>query len=199
MVDLIMRVRVDSSGWQGDDGINAFYFRPLDPGTEALNSDAGEAFNRVQAAYVDWRQFLPTNWTGVIRGEVEVIEATTGTLVGLLYPEGDAVVLGNSGSAFGASAAGLCINWNTEELRNGRRIKGRSFISPVSGNGDANGSPSGTMLDNANGGASALTQQIAEPIAQVVWSRPKDGPNGRSATVSGHRVRDSFSMLTSRR
>ncbi len=92
-------------------------------------------------------------------GDVEVIEDTTGDLVDILSATAGADR--NSDSSVGqqyAAAAGACINWRTNTVHRGRRIKGRTFLVPLRGAAfEDNGTLSNATITSLTTAATALT------------------------------------------
>ena len=134
--------------------------------------------------------------------ELEEIDSNNGALLQVWTAPTQAVHNGTAAAAAGwAAAAGAVISWSTGIVHRKRRIRGRTFIVPLSNecwdvDGTLKSVPHGTL----NSAATALRQDILG-IDLGVWARPSapGATDGRFATVSGHRVPDMSAILRSRR
>jgi len=98
-----------------------------------------------------------------------------------------------------SSATGACINWNTPEVRNGRRVRGRSFIVPLaSSQYDVDGTLTAGALTGLQTRADTL---VGGGWDLQVYKRPtiKGATDGDSATVTSARIADKTAILRSRR
>lgn len=151
----------------------------------------------MRAAYQGLASLLPSGVTISFPTAGDTIDDTTGELVGSWSAAAVADVVG-TGQATAAAGAGACVGWQTGGIVNGRRLRGRTFIVPVTSfaydGGGHFGAATITQLDNF---AAAL--QAAGPLA--IWHRPtKLAPaSGNSYGVVSHKVRNKVAMLRSRR
>jgi hypothetical protein len=177
--------------WNGasvvGDGVSTFYF----PGSAT----------GFQAAVVDFSvalQSLVPNTVGLrVEDTGDVIEDTTGDLVGTWTEGSVSDVGGANGSAF-AAGVGLRIVWATNGITNNRRVKGTTFICPIGGDQFAG---DGTLTSGARADASAAASvlQTTASAAPVIWRRPRPGVAGGSSSVISGFVPDEVSWLRSRR
>lgn len=190
----IHRVQAVWSGFQGAPGYSSFYFRPFTGG-----GDVDLALNRVRDFFAEWRALLPTGVSIQVQSTVEEVDETTGMLTGYLDgAEVDPVNTSTSGADF-AGPAGAVVNWLTGTVRNGRRMRGRTFLVPLNTNAyDTDGTLTSNALGDIRAGADLL---LANEFEQelVVWGRPNGGSPGEAASVTGHRVPDMAAVLRSRR
>lgn len=103
------------------------------------------------------------------------------------------------GSSPYASPTGACVTWNTNTFIKGRRLRGRTFLVPLSGFAyDLTGSLSDTFLTNLR---LAATNYISSPTAPCIWHRPttRGGVDGSAHAVITSVVGDRASVLRSRR
>lgn len=91
------------------------------------------------------------------------------------------VVAGTSATSY-AAGAGAKITWNTNQIRNGRRVRGSTFIVPLAAaNYTITGTISTTAIASLNNSAgNMLTGLGANSTPMAVWSRPIVGPNARA-------------------
>jgi hypothetical protein len=143
---------------------------------------------------------LPTTVTCQTDSTVEVIDDTTGELQEFVNATVAAARVGTGTGNYSAAAGAVC-NWYTNTVRNGRRIRGRSFLVPLAGSALG---PDGS-LDNTNltglrtNTATFVTQTGAARL--VVWGRPTapGASDGVSAEVVSFTIPDKTAVLTSRR
>lgn len=140
---------------------------------------------------------LPSGVTVTVPNAGDVIEDTTGELVDVWTGTGGGTA---TGGATGPRAAGVgvCVSWLTGGIINGRRLRGRTFLVPVSGGAwDTDGTFQPAALTQFQAFA---TQMLASgPLA--VWHRPTTvgGTDGNSYGVIASRITDRTAILTSRR
>lgn len=194
----IMRLRSTLTGWRGAPGLATFYYRS-ETGDLPETAEAENAFSHVQAAWIVMRQEMPSIWSWSTSGVVDVLQEATGTLVTQLVGGESGGDVGTEATQFGPAEAGVCVRYHTADVINGHIVRGRTFISPVTVGGDADGSPDSGLLAHANGFAAALEGSGTPVIQQVIWHRPIGGTGGQACDVVSHSVSDVFSVLTSRR
>lgn len=140
---------------------------------------------------------MPSSVSITVPDSGDVIEDTTGELVNVWSSTGGGTFTGtNVGNV--AAGVGACITWLTGGIINGKRLRGRTFIVPLSNNSyGTDGTLEPSMLANLETLASGL--QASGPLA--VWHRPTSAgaSDGNSYGVVSHRIRDKVAILTSRR
>lgn len=192
---LIFRAKINWTGFVGAPGYSVFHARSFeaDPANEAAQFKARVNFFAAEIAAV-----LPNSVTLTTDPEVEQLEDTTGTLTEVVSTPGSAPIAGTGGTTYSAPA-GAVVNWTTGQIRNGRRMRGRTFIVPLAlaayeADGTIVASVRNTILTAASNLANAVDTQLC------VYGRPTplaaDGMNGR---VTGFSVPDMSAVLRSRR
>jgi hypothetical protein len=100
-----------------------------------------------------------------------------------------------------SAASGACINWYTDGVRNGRRVRGRSFMVPIGSNGmENNGTLNATALGSWRTATDLLIASF-ENSTLGVWSRPSapaatDGIWHKTTSMT---IPDKAAVLRSRR
>lgn len=125
------------------------------------------------------------------------IEAATGVLAGSWSGASGATVAGAGGATWAAGVGALVI-WNTPNIRNGRRVRGRTFLAPLDDGGfDGSGTLTTAYISDIEAAATAL----AGGGNLVVWSRPTapGASDGDSSEVTSARVPDRITSLRTRR
>jgi hypothetical protein len=190
------RVSVQWQNWPGAPGITQFY---LD------NVPAQTSIDAIRAFFNALITLLPTGLTITVPNSGDIVEDVTGQLAGT-WSVGSApvVVTGNSAAAY-AGNAGAVVHWLTQTVALKRRLRGRTFLVPLTTAAyDQTGSiatPSLTILQNA---AAAMVGSMAGNM--VVWHRPIIQKTtgvvirpGSSGKVTSSRVPDLAVSLRSRR
>lgn len=138
-----------------------------------------------------------TGVTFTVPNEGDLIEDETGALGGS-WTEGTAATVSGSSNFVFAAPAGAVINWSTTAVVGRRRLRGRTFLVPLSAqNFDSDGSLAAAAVTDLRNLASTLWVAAALSI----WHRPTTpgGSDGSSSPVTGSNVPDKAAVLRSRR
>jgi len=130
--------------------------------------------------------------------EGEVIDSATGELTGAWTGATAASIPWSSNNAVWVNGVGTRIVWNTSGFLRGRRVRGSTFLVPLSlATYDTDGTIAGAVLTQLKAAADALIEDVPE---LTVFSRPTAaGGNGGSTPVTAASVPDKISWLRSRR
>lgn len=195
----MIRITARWTGFTGSPGYSNFFFGSgfLDGGL--LGDEAQALSDRVIEAFGEISQILPGSVNITSEPEVAIIDSDTGMATDFVNVDQDDMSGGASGSQSYSGPSGAVVTWRTADLRNGRRIRGRTFLVPLSNTAFES---DGTLNSNALGFldnfastlmGSALTGDLG------VWSRPTGGSGGVWATVTGYSIPDMVAVLRSRR
>jgi hypothetical protein len=193
----IMRVQFQITGLGGLPGVHTTYWNGAS--SNPIAADALDVAARVRAF---WDSFKANMANGVVIGcnqPVTILNSATGDLVSLLSAGAPANVTG-TGTGELPKATQLLLRYNTQLVVNGRLLKGRSFIGPLSTTANSLGSVvAGT--NTALLTAAALLVTGATASQQVVWHRPTDAAptGGVVSVVTSYATNPEFSVLRSRR
>lgn len=184
----LARVRV---AWGGGavigEGVSTFYF------DEAHVGFATDLFNFYDAI----KSSFPAGVTWTVPASGDLIDVATGALSGTWtdFPGG---TVNSTGSGVFSLGVGARAVWGTSGIRNGRRVKGSTFLVPLAGGAyAADGTLAGATLTSLQSGASALL--TASGSNMRIYSQPAPGSGGQSNTVVDASVPDKVSWLRSRR
>jgi hypothetical protein len=204
------RVTINWTGFLGAPGYTNLYFRDFSGTGEPDQAIADGAVAKVHTWIQAWDDGLPNTVTLTIDPSVEVIEETTGEMVAFFTTVPGAPNVGGSTMPYSA-ASGACVNWYTDGVRNGRRIRGRSFMVPIGSNGmENNGTLNGTALTSWRTATGILIDGTGTGDLGV-WARPTpilDGegnptgehnPDGEWSVVTSYTIPDKAAVLRSRR
>lgn len=200
----ILRITARWSGFLGAPGYSNFHFSNDagfwdggvlgDPNQVAVDA----AVERTRRAFAQLDDQLPSGVSITFGSEAEVLDSDSGEILGAV-PVDSAGISGGGGDGGYSAASGAVVNWRTNDYRFGRRIRGRTFIVPLSGTayeGDGTLTP---IARNAirDFGSEMVTGQGSAQFG--VWSRPRNGAGGVFATAVSSSVPDMAAVLRSRR
>lgn len=142
---------------------------------------AQTAVNAVRAFWSSVAALLPDEVRIQVNPVVDTYERTTGELFSSHVAATAPLVVAGTATGSYAGGAGAKITWNTSQVRNGRRVRGSTFIVPIAATAyTANGTIGATQQTSMNNAASALISTLSQggtPLA--VWSRPRELPEPR--------------------
>ena len=173
-----------------------------DDGFNPVQADIDAVVTKVNAFVTTVKSVLPNVVSLQTLNEVEEIDANNGALISIWTAPSVAAQSGTASATAGwAAAAGGVISWSTAIVHRTRRIRGRTFVVPMSTEAwDTDGTIKSVQLSTLNTAATNLRTPTAE-IELGVWARPSAPglSDARFAPVSSHRVPDMSAILTSRR
>lgn len=168
---VLNRTRVIFTGLIGGPAVSTMYF--LDTNT------------CLPSLYNFWngvRGNMPPNVHILIDPAGDKIEDTTGELVGAWSGAPQAEIVCNGGATY-AAPVGALVTWPTASILDGRRLKGRTFVVPISAGAYTNG---GKLLADAVSqiSAAALQLVVEQETSMVIWHRPFAGAPAVPATAT---------------
>lgn len=191
----VYRVKVRWSGFSGAPGYTNLHF---DAPTEPTQAGAQAVYQAAFQFTVDITSALPSAVSLTTEGGVEVVDQTTNELITILQATQGATQKGLNTGGF-SSATGACIVWETGEVKNGRRVRGRTFVVPLAATYyDLDGTLNNGVLTDLQSAATALA---GGGFSFGVLSRPSSqgAGDGSFHTVSSGRITDKTAVLRSRR
>ena len=185
---VITRHTITWTGFLGAPGFSNFY------------SDASDdaAYHSALGTWMHtWAANLPDDVTLTLQAEQEQLDPATGELVGAFSSGSDDSVSGANTGGYSA-ASGVVINWVTAGIVAGRRVRGRTFMVPISGGAYQT---NGTIDENALSfmRTSTATFVVNTQPTGVIWSRPRAGLAGSAHPVTSSNIPDKVAVLRSRR
>lgn len=192
------RITARWTGFTGAPGYSNFYFSSgfLDGGV--LGDEAAALADRVRSAFLETQLHLAPGLQIQVSNEVPIIDSDTGVVQDYVTfdPVDPVNIIG--GESY-AGPAGAVVTWRTNDLRNGRRIRGRTFLVPMA---STSFQDDGTLVNGAISGLQDFADTLMGGSLDGdlgVWSRPQGGSGGVFATVTGYTVPDMVAVLRSRR
>lgn len=197
----ILRVKARWSGFQGSPGYSIFHFKDFAAETY-VQTDATAVVNKTRAFFLAVAGLLPAVVSVDVQTDVELIDHDSGDLIDVLNANPVATVTGGaSGTAPYAAASGAVVSWRTTQVRNGRRIRGRTFLVPLSSAAfESNGTlTSGALTSLGIAGQGMITPGDGPDFG--VYARPPAGGVGAGefAQAMGFTAPDIGAVLRSRR
>lgn len=168
-------------------GVSTFYF---DEAASGFVADVVGLFDALKA-------YIPAGTTITVDNVGDLIDVDTGELSGQ-WTDAAAGPVVTSGAGAYSQGVGLRLTWLTSGIRNGRRVRGSTFIVPVIGGAyDATGTPNTTAMTTFSNAASAYMTAIG--TTGRIYSRPLPGLVGQASTITSGSVPDAVSWLRTRR
>src|SRR6187455_3059900 len=103
-------------------GVSTFYFNEIHSG---FVSDVATYFNA-------WSTWIPTGITVTISNTGDLLDVATGQISGT-WTDGGTAVATMGGAGVYAQGVGARVKWSTAGIRNGRRVRGSTFMVPTIG------------------------------------------------------------------
>ena len=182
----LYRVRSVWTGFLGGPGVSTMYF-----------VDVATAVNSVDTFWRAIADRLPEDVHIQVENAGDVIDDATGDLTDSWSSDATEGIDGTAAGSYSAPA-GIVVDWLTATVLDGRRVRGRTFIVPMSAGGyDTNGTPSAAFITDIQNAADELV--LAQSSSFYIWHRPGGGHPGGSAQVTSAHVPDFTAVLRSRR
>ena len=194
------KLKINWTGFTGAPGYTNLYFRDFTGSGDVDQAVVDGAITKTDTWLNVWNSRLPASVNVKIDSQVEIIEDSTGALV--RFMSGTPFQRGNGTGAGNYSAAtGAVVNWYTNGIVRGRRLRGRSFMVPlVAAAFSTNGSIADGDLVDFRTASTALAAGVGTGDLGV-WSRPSTpgGSDGSWYFVTSATVPDMTAVLRSRR
>jgi len=168
--------------------------------------DPAVALDEIHTFFATVADYVPSIVSLQVEATGDMIEDTTGALVGS-WSETPQTVLSGAGGGIYAAPVGGCVDWLSSVVIDGHRPMGRTFLVPLVGAAFQN---DGTLVDSIRTNIEAAGDALIAAMAGnlVTWHRPRvasAGPPVVTARAGGHvevsacRVPDKAVVLRSRR
>lgn len=210
MTPHVLRYKVEWTGFTGAPGYTNLYFNTS--GDFFTPENVTEPVAKIDAWLNAWNSRLPATVNVKLSSTVETVRVVDGVLTDFdtIAPFARA---NGTGTGNYSAASGACVNWYTDGIRTGRRVRGRSFMVPIAGSALAiNGSIDDAALSALRTANADLIVPTASGSRLYVWARPtpiKDpvtgkptggtNPDGLSFPVVSTTLPDKVAVLRSRR
>lgn len=202
----IGRLRIPWEGVASGSGLSTIFFKPT-PADSAVTGDEGTAaVSGVKGFFDAIAGLLPNNISITYPTAADVLNDVNGQLLGSVAITQPSVTTGTDIATW-AAPAGAYVRWETGVIVDGRRLRGRTYIVPLSSAeyDDSGNLGSATITTLQSAANSMLTAAAtASTWDYAVWHRPVITAgvvtrNGSSSPVTSALVRDFTAVLKSRR
>lgn len=197
MTDMAV-TKVELGGFTGSPGLNTFHWcAPAHAGISQENIN--DFHDQLATSYAAIAQLFAFGVTWTILPDVDILEAETGTLIGAGTYDGEETQTGTgTGDDNLSRASQVGFQWVTADIVDGRRVRGRTFMGPCSGDvfeGDGSIIAAGQAAWPED--FSGIYDNIGSRL--VVWHRPKIAAAGSVADVTACTISSRPFVLRSRR
>lgn len=191
----VLRVAVRWVGFPGSPGFSNFHFAY---DNEAL-TEIDASISKLRTMLGSIAAYIPTGVNLVYPTAVDVFNTGTGVLEESIPVTAVANTTGQAASTYAGPSGGV-ISWTTGVVNNGRRVRGRTFLVPLStAYYSADGTPSDTPRAAVNTAATTFLGN-ASGLTFGIWSRPVAGVvTGILAPATSANVPETVAVLRSRR
>jgi hypothetical protein len=192
---MITKLTAEWTGFAGAPGYTNLYFGVL--GSPTLRTNAAAA---VRAFFATLPGYLPNNLTIRLNGIATDIDEATGALLSVNSYTPPTAVVGTNTTAY-AGGSGASVRWLTGAVVGGRLVSGKTFLVPLVGAYDTDGTLAPAFVTTLGTAATTLATYVAYAAvgSPCVWHRPKAGVGGSAPAMSGAAVTDRAAGLRSRR
>jgi hypothetical protein len=198
---MVMRVKLRWSGFQGGPGYSVFHFMNGNIGTPTV-AEVDLALGKVKTFAEAIKNMIPANTSLLVENDVEELTVSSGQLDAIVTGTAQTVTTSTTlASTTYSAASGAVITWRTPGVRNGRRVRGRTFLVPLQ---SAIYQNDGTIDNGFVTGISNAAAALRTPtsgVRLVVYARPTTAAPGSGDVfdVTSHSVPDRVAILKSRR
>lgn len=178
---MVALVRTEWSGTSGGPGLTQLAVLGAAGGIWNPGGTQG-AVDSVRAFWDSLKGLLPNELSLQVSPVIDDYDTNTGELVGsFVAATTPTQVLGTSATNY-AAGAGFKVTWNTGSIRDGRRVRGSTFVVPAaSGVYDTSGLITSAAKTTVNTAAAALILALdTADTSLAVWSRPRELPTVRT-------------------
>ena len=175
----IFKVATGWTGTTGGPGLTQLYFQATTDATPS-QTQAQTAVNAVRAFWAALAAILPNEIILTVSPQVDVFNQLDGALTAsVLAASAPAAVAGTDTGAY-AMASGVKANLQTNEIRNGRRVRGSIYIVPA---GSTTQTAFGTIASATRTTVNTAGNTIISTVAGqntnlIVWGRPLKDSQG---------------------
>ena len=160
------RVRVALTGFPGGPGIATFYAVGVATFIPALHD-----------LWANLATLMPLDVHITIEPTGDIIESSSGVITGSWSQPATATMVGSSSAKY-AAPAGILLRWTTDKIVDGKHLRGRTFVVPVTNDQfEVNGQLSAGALANFPPFLNAFVSSQSANL--VIWHRPR---KARAAT-----------------
>ncbi len=171
---LVARAIATTTGYIGAPGVNIFHYtRGLGP--EVSDSDSADQFlPELLACLEGYASIMPAGLTCTVSPDVSYFNDDDGVILGVTSYTGSTLSFTGSSSLLNTTRAmQLTVRHKTDQFVGGRRLQGRTFVGPITGDAIGNdGQVESGWIDDTPTIWSGAISGIGGRLA--VWHRPTE-------------------------
>lgn len=198
----VLRYTMVWQGFSGAPGYTSLHFITAEgqpPGEAPPQADMDAIGPKVKTFFTAINNYLPGGVTISYPGTLDELDTATGELLDTHNVPVQTVTSGGGSGSYSA-AVGACVSWHATGIVNGRRLRGRTFLVPLT---VAAFATDGTLSDTARTAIQSAATALGDSTSGLdlcVWHRPTAaGNDGAAGTVVAATVKDKTAVLRSRR
>ena len=196
----MLRVTARWSGFQGSPGYSNFFFAADNDGFH--NDEAADACaDKVDAFFGACAALFPNVFRISTLSDVDEIDPANGQLLRTFNAGSRGAVAGTAAANGFSGTSGAVVTWRSSGVRNGRRVRGRTFLVPTANIAyDIDGTLQASTLTTLGTAATALRTPFTNFTAGI-WARPTlpGASDGAWFPMTSHSIPDKAAVLRSRR
>lgn len=198
---IICRTKVNLTGWDGAPGLNIIHWRtPITPGVPST-THVDDMHDEISAYYDVLSSCLRPGVHWAIDPVVAYLEDSTGEIQGIVTQTGDVHEYDSTATSGNQSpAVQILCRLNTADYVNGRNVKGRMFLGPITDSVvTEDGDLRSDVIESLDDALIAPTSGLGATF--VVWHRPTNeaADNGSYHDVSSAVHQAKLAVLRKRR
>jgi len=181
---MVALVRTAWSGTSGGPGVTQMAMLGATGGTWNPGGEQA-AVNAVRGFWDAIKAYLPNELSLTVSPVVDWYDVETGVLQGSNIAATAPTVVVGTGTGSYTGGAGFKVTWETGQIRDGRRVRGATYVVPAEISAFTNlGTIASTPKGVINTAAAAMITALhAGSIALGVWSRPREATEDLAARI----------------
>lgn len=196
----MLRVVARWTGFQGSPGYSNFFFSPGEGGFFD-DTTADLCADKVDTFFGSVAGLFPSVFRISTLSDVDEIDPATGELQRTFNAGARGAVAGTAAANGFSGTSGAVVTWRTSGVRNGRRVRGRTFLVPTANVAyDIDGTLQTSTITTITNAANALKTPFSNHQLGI-WARPSNAAaaDGAWFPISSVSVPDEAAVLRSRR
>ena len=201
----MLKVTARWDGFVGAPGYSNFYFVDSNP-SASFDAGAAAAATSVEAFFTAVKHLFPPALNVTVQSDVPVVNDATGEIVDFTSAGTRTAIQGTHVAGAYSAASGAVITWRSVGVRNGRRVRGRTFLVPLANTAyESNGSLVAGAITSMGNATGAILNPATGTSSLGIWARPVKDANGATTApgawfdVANATVPDRVAVLRSRR
>lgn len=196
----MLKVTARWDGFVGAPGYSNFFFVDSNP-EASWDQGANASAAAVEAFFGAVKHLIPNHATITVQSDTPIVDSASGEIVGFTSSGTHTAIAGTAAAAAYSAASGGVVTWRTVGVRNGRRVRGRTFVVPLANVAYENNGSLVAGAITSFGNATGAILNMTGTAQFGIWSRPSapGATDGQWFDVMNATVPDKVAILRSRR